>query len=190
MSTWSSMAACSTSWMTRWPATSASSAPPPAMSSGARPRRLARRSSRSAKRSSSTACPSRSSACSSTTRASRTAKSACWRKSQAGQPQAGGVTRNRGWGGRRRRGSFVFYLKNATVYIPLNTVWMKFRSGASQFIMCSGGGSRTITGTTGDPRLSGLDVKIAERGPAAGGLAANPQRPHAHPQGHRGLQPS
>src|ERR1035441_8692784 len=47
-------------------------------------------------------------------------------KSQAGQPRAGGVARNNS----KRRGSFVFYLKNATVYIPLNTVWMKFRSGA------------------------------------------------------------
>jgi len=84
-------------------------------------------------------------------------------QSQAGQPQAGGVTRNRGWGGgSRRRGNFVYYLKNATVYIPLNTVWMKFRSGASQMIMSSaGGGSRTITGTSGDPRLSGLSVKVA-----------------------------
>jgi len=82
-------------------------------------------------------------------------------KSQVGQPQAGGVVRNRGWGGGRRRGSsFVFYLKNATVYIPLNTVWMKFRSGANQFAVRYGGGFRTITGTSGDPRLSGLDTKI------------------------------
>jgi putative ABC transport system permease protein len=82
--------------------------------------------------------------------------------SQVGQPQAGGVSRNRGWGGGRRRGgNFVFYLKNATVYIPLNTVWMKFRSGANQFAIRYGGGTRTITGTSGDPRLSGLDAKIA-----------------------------
>jgi putative ABC transport system permease protein len=84
-------------------------------------------------------------------------------QSQASQQPAGGVTRNRGWGGGgRKRGNFVFFLKNATVYIPLNTVWMKFRSGASQFVMSSaGGGSRTITGTSGDPRLSGLSVKVA-----------------------------
>jgi putative ABC transport system permease protein len=83
-------------------------------------------------------------------------------QSKAGQPQAGGVTRNQGWGGSRRRGAnFVFYLKNATVYLPLKTVWMKFRSGATQFSISSGGGSRTITGTSGDPRLSGLSVKIA-----------------------------
>ena len=29
-------------------------------------------------------------------------------QSQAGQPQAGGVTRNRGWGGGQRRGNFVY----------------------------------------------------------------------------------
>jgi putative ABC transport system permease protein len=81
-------------------------------------------------------------------------------KNQPGQPQSG-VTRSRGWGGNKRRVNFVFYLKNATVYLPLNTVWMKFRAGASQVIMYSSGGSRTITGTTGDPRLSGLSVKIA-----------------------------
>jgi putative ABC transport system permease protein len=80
--------------------------------------------------------------------------------SQTNQPPSGGVARNnRGWG--RRRGNFVYYLKNATVYIPLNTVWMKFRSGASQFSMRFGGGTRTVTGSSGDPRLSGLDGKIA-----------------------------
>jgi putative ABC transport system permease protein len=83
-------------------------------------------------------------------------------QSVAAQPQAGGVVRNQGWGNSKRRANFVFYLKNATVYLPLNTVWMKFRSGASQFSISSGGGgSRTISGTTGDPRLSGLSVKIA-----------------------------
>src|ERR1022692_4914899 len=83
-------------------------------------------------------------------------------QSNTNQPQAGGVVRNTGWGNSKRRANFVFYLKNATVYLPLNTVWMKFRSGASQFSISSGGGgSRTISGTTGDPRLSGLSVKIA-----------------------------
>ena len=82
---------------------------------------------------------------------------------QAAQPQAGGVVRNQGWGNSKRRANFVFYLKNATVYLPLNTVWMKFRAGASQFSIASGGGggSRTISSTAGDPRLSALSVKIA-----------------------------
>jgi putative ABC transport system permease protein len=82
-------------------------------------------------------------------------------QSRPGEPQAVGVTRNRSRGGGRRPGNFVFYLKNATVYLPLNTVWMKFRSGASQIAISYGGASRTITGTTGDPRLSGLDAKLA-----------------------------
>jgi putative ABC transport system permease protein len=82
-------------------------------------------------------------------------------QSQHSQTQTNGVTRNRGWGARRRGMNWVFYLKNATVYLPLNTVWMKFRSGSTQFTMRYGSGSRTITGTTGDPRLSGLDAKIA-----------------------------
>jgi putative ABC transport system permease protein len=80
---------------------------------------------------------------------------------QTATNQVRGVARRQNWGG-KRRSNFVFYLKNATVYLPLNTVWMKFRSGASQFAIASaGGGSRTISGSTGDPRLSGLEVKIA-----------------------------
>jgi putative ABC transport system permease protein len=83
-------------------------------------------------------------------------------KTQAAQnPQpAGGVARNRGWGGRGRGGG-AFAFKNRTVYLPLNTVWMKFRSGAAWAAMNSGGGGGTATGATGDPRLSGLELKIA-----------------------------
>jgi putative ABC transport system permease protein len=76
-------------------------------------------------------------------------------RSQSKQPPTG-VARNR-W---RRRGSYIFYFKNAAVYLPLNTVWMKFRAGASSFVMYYSGGSRTVT-ATGDPRLSSLSVKIA-----------------------------
>ncbi len=82
-------------------------------------------------------------------------------KAQPAQPQAGGVTRNRGWGGRGRGGG-AFAFKNRTVYLPLNTVWMKFRSGATYAALNSGGGSGGApTGATGDPRLSGLELKIA-----------------------------
>jgi putative ABC transport system permease protein len=62
----------------------------------------------------------------------------------------------------RSRGNFAFYLKNATIYIPLNTMWMKFRSGisvtgyGSSFQATGGAG-----GATGDPRLSNLELKIA-----------------------------
>jgi len=72
------------------------------------------------------------------------------------EPQAkgSGVSRNRG-GNNRRGANFVFYLKNATVYLPLNTVWMKFRSGGGRTSLAVSAGS------TGDPRLSGLELKIA-----------------------------
>jgi putative ABC transport system permease protein len=76
--------------------------------------------------------------------------------------QGGGIARDRGrGGGGRRRGNFVFYLKNATVFIPLNTMWMKFRSGMS-FTGMGGNFQQTggAGGATGDPRLSSLEVKI------------------------------
>jgi putative ABC transport system permease protein len=81
-------------------------------------------------------------------------------KAQAatGQKQ-GRVTRNRGWGGRRGGGAFAF--KNRTVYFPLNTVWMKFRSGATYAAISAGSDGSTPAGATGDPRLSSLELKIA-----------------------------
>jgi putative ABC transport system permease protein len=66
------------------------------------------------------------------------------------------VARDRGRGG-RRRGNFVFYLKNSTIYIPLNTMWMKFRTGISLTSFGAGGAG----GATGDPRLSNLELRIA-----------------------------
>jgi putative ABC transport system permease protein len=76
------------------------------------------------------------------------------------QPQ-GNVARDRGHshGG----SSFVYDLKNSTIYMPLNTMWMKFRTGVS--ITSYGTSSRSTTsgavGATGDPRLSTLQMKIA-----------------------------
>ena len=57
-----------------------------------------------------------------------------------------GPARRRGWGG--GKGSWAFYSKNYTIYIPLNTMWVKFRSA---------------TGTTSipDPRLTDIDMKVA-----------------------------
>jgi putative ABC transport system permease protein len=79
--------------------------------------------------------------------------------SQAAQsPGGGGVVRNRGRSG-RRGGNFVFWLKNATVYIPLNTMWMKFRSGMST--TGSAGGGSAAAAVTADPRLSSLELKVA-----------------------------
>ncbi|HWX22383.1 MAG TPA: ABC transporter permease [Candidatus Binatia bacterium] len=81
---------------------------------------------------------------------------------EASRQKTGAVMRNRSWGGggNRKRGNFVFNLKNATVYLPLNTVWMKFRAGGGQTIMGYGGGRR-VTGASGDPRLSSLELKLA-----------------------------
>ena len=81
-------------------------------------------------------------------------------KTQPANQSKTGVGRDRGGG--RRGSSFVFYLKNSTVYIPLKTVWMKFRSGlaytSSGF---SPGTASAGTGATGDPRLSSLELRIA-----------------------------
>jgi putative ABC transport system permease protein len=64
-------------------------------------------------------------------------------------PAATGPARRRGGGGNNRRGSFVFYLKNATVYMPLNTMWVKFRTSSG-------------TNNIPDPRLTVLNLKIAD----------------------------
>ena len=79
-------------------------------------------------------------------------------RAQAAPAPGSGVARDRGHGGGGRRGgNFVFYLKNATVYMPLNTAWMKFRSGMPVASRTAGG-----TGGTGDPRLSTLDLRISD----------------------------
>ncbi len=58
--------------------------------------------------------------------------------------------RNRGWGG--RQGGFVFWLKNSTVYIPLNTMWIKIKSGQPGFAPSIAGG----------PRLTTLDLRVGD----------------------------
>ncbi len=81
---------------------------------------------------------------------------------QSGTPSQspGGVSRDRGHS--HTGSSFVYDLKNSTVYVPLNTMWMKFRSGIS--VTSSGSSSRSTSisavGSTGDPRLSVLQMKI------------------------------
>jgi putative ABC transport system permease protein len=66
------------------------------------------------------------------------------------QQEQAGVTRSRGWGGgggRGRGGSFVFRSKNGTVYLPINTMWLKFKTP-------------TGTNTIPDPRLSSVYIKV------------------------------
>ena len=56
-----------------------------------------------------------------------------------------GPARSRGWG---RSGSWAFARKNNTVYVPLNTMWVRFRSA-------------TGAGNIPDPRLTDVDLKVA-----------------------------
>ncbi len=71
----------------------------------------------------------------------------------------------RGSSGSGSGSSFVFDLKNSTVYIPLNTMWIKFRSSSGSSY---GSSSRSSSGTSAvtesypDPRLSGLSIKVAD----------------------------
>ena len=77
---------------------------------------------------------------------------------------ATGPKRSRGWSGRGGRGAFR--MKNNTLFMPLNTVWLKFRAaGAGASGAGSGGKSASASASTvnvPDPRLSVLEVKIAD----------------------------
>jgi putative ABC transport system permease protein len=70
------------------------------------------------------------------------------RELRARQPavEQTGPERRRGWG---RRGGWAFWRKNHTVYIPLNTMWVTFRSASG-------------TDNVPDPRLSDIDIKVAD----------------------------
>ncbi len=57
---------------------------------------------------------------------------------------SGGPKRARGWG---RRGGWAFWRKNNTIYIPLNTAWVRFRLAGD------------LDGIP-DPRLSDIDLKV------------------------------
>ncbi len=79
-------------------------------------------------------------------------------------PGQNGPSRKRGQGsGKSKSGSGIaFEWKNNTVYIPLNTMWIRFRAAATSFGFGSGGGS-------GSSRSSGSSST-----PAAGTEAAAP----------------
>ena len=59
-----------------------------------------------------------------------------------------GPTRMRGFG---RRGNWAFMRKNLTVYMPLNTAWVRFRSAGDK-------------DGIPDPRLTDIDVKVEDLG--------------------------
>src|SRR5436309_256738 len=58
-----------------------------------------------------------------------------------------GPARKRGWG-RGGSGGWAFWRKNYTVYIPMNTMWVRFRSAS---------GANNIP----DPRLTDIDLKVS-----------------------------
>ena len=78
------------------------------------------------------------------------------------QPKAAtsGPARSKGYGG-GRQGNYVFWLKNSTVFMPMNTMWLKFRSG-SPSSSSSWGRSSSISYDAGDPRLSMLEVRLKD----------------------------
>jgi len=63
-------------------------------------------------------------------------------KTRPKEAQAG-PTRKRGWG----RGNWAFMRKNLTLYMPLNTAWIRFRAASNK-------------DGTPDPRLSDIDLKV------------------------------
>jgi putative ABC transport system permease protein len=62
------------------------------------------------------------------------------------QEAKSGPARQRGWG---RKGNWAFVRKNQTIYMPLNTAWMRFRAAAN------------LDGTP-DPRLTDIDLKVRD----------------------------
>jgi putative ABC transport system permease protein len=58
-----------------------------------------------------------------------------------------GPRRSRGWGS--KNGGWAFMRKNLTAYIPLNTMWIKFKAAGD-------------TNGIPDPRLSDIDIKVAD----------------------------
>ena len=65
-----------------------------------------------------------------------------------------GPPRRKSWG--RGRSGWAFYRKNHTVYIPLNTMWLRFRSGRGQYP---------------DPTLTDIDLKVKSLDKMEGALA-------------------
>ena len=88
----------------------------------------------------------------------------------------GGPERSKGFGSSKssRGSSYIFDYKNNTVYIPLNTMWLRFRaasgaSGAGTGNMSRGSSGTSVASSSGnttefvpDPRLSILSIKISD----------------------------
>jgi len=69
------------------------------------------------------------------------------RELERSKPKAklSGPVRARGWG---RRGNWAFWRKNQTIYMPLNTAWLRFRAAGANGIP--------------DNRLSDIDLKVKD----------------------------
>ncbi len=75
------------------------------------------------------------------------AKERALQKEHKDKAEQAGPKRSKGWG---RRGGWAFWRKNMTVCIPLNTAWVRFRSGG------------TSASSIPDPRLTDMDIKVAD----------------------------
>src|SRR3954465_6960774 len=88
-----------------------------------------------------------------------------YREFMATQPKTvqTGPVRSKGYGGGGRGGkNFVFRMKNNTIFMPLNTMWIKLRSGAGMGGPQERYGNPAAVSGAGDPRLSSVDVKIRD----------------------------
>lgn len=65
-------------------------------------------------------------------------------KNRPAEPQSG-PSRTRGWG----RGNWAFARKNQTIYMPLNTAWLRFRAAGDK-------------DGIPDPRLTDIDLKVTD----------------------------
>jgi putative ABC transport system permease protein len=94
-------------------------------------------------------------------------------KDKPTEPKSG-PDRSKGFGSSktsgRSSGGYIFDFKNNTVYIPLNTMWLRFRAATGTSGAGTGSFSRSsssvASGSTAefvpDPRLSTLSIKIAD----------------------------
>ncbi len=78
-------------------------------------------------------------------------------------PAQNGPTRKRGQGsGKSKSGAGIaFEWKNNTIYIPLNTMWLKFRAGSAAPVNTGAGGAPVLDPGP-DPRLSTVYFKVKD----------------------------
>lgn len=67
----------------------------------------------------------------------------------------GGIKRQTGWG-KYSKYRDAFWRKNNVVYIPITTMWVKFRSGGGREVVMDDGSIVSMP----DPRLDDIDIKV------------------------------